>query len=73
MRFSIVGSKTTNVTVLSFTHIAQKPDHAFRPVDAHQHDLVAEQNLQGHEHQDLAGAADHLVPHPKNNQRAPFT
>lgn len=52
-----------------FTHIAQKLDHAFGPVDAHQHDLVAQQDLQGHKHQDLTGAADHLVPHPENNER----
>lgn len=61
-----------NRVVLSFTHIAQKLDHAFRPVDAHQHDLVAEQNLQGHKHQDLTGATDHFVPHPKKNQRTQF-
>lgn len=56
--------------MLSSTHIAQKPDHSFRPVDTHQYDFIAEQNLQGHKHQDLTGAADHLVPHPKNKQRA---
>lgn len=47
------------------THIAQKLHHAIWPGDAHQHDLVAEQNLQGHKHQDLTGSTDHLVPHPK--------
>lgn len=52
---------------MSFTHIAQKPDDALRPVDAHQHDLVAEQDLQGDEHQDLTGATDHLVPHPEEH------
>lgn len=54
------------VQVLSFTHIAQKLDHAFRPADAHQHDLVAEEDLQGNKHQDLTGATDHFVPHPEN-------
>lgn len=62
MHYSFVGNKSV---VLLFTHAAQKLDHAFRPADAHQHDLVAEQDLQGHEHQDLTGATDHLVPHPE--------
>lgn len=56
--------------VLSFTYVAQELDHAVRTVDAQQDDLVAEQDLQGHKHQDLTGAADHLVPHPKHNQMA---
>lgn len=46
------------------THVGQEVDHALRPVDAQQHDLVAEQDLQSHKHQDLTGAADHLVPDP---------
>lgn len=55
--------------MLSFPHIAEKVDHVVRTVDSHQHNLIAEKDLQSHEHQDLAGAADHLVPNPKNNQR----
>lgn len=53
--------------MFSFTHIAQKLDHAVRPADAQQHDLVAEQNLQSNEHQNLTGSTYHLVPHPEHN------
>lgn len=49
----------------SFTHVTQELEHALGSVDAHQHDLVAEQDLQSDKHQDLTGAADHFVPHPK--------
>lgn len=50
-------------TLAPFTDVAQEPDHAFWPAHAYQHDLVAEQDLQGHENEDLTGAADHFVPH----------
>lgn len=49
-----------------FTHITQELDDAFRPVYAHQHDLVVEQNLQSHEHQNLTGATDHFIPNSEN-------
>lgn len=52
------------------THVAQEPDHAVGPAHAHQHHLVAEEDLQGHEDQDLAGAADHLVPHSEQKASA---
>lgn len=55
--------------VLLFTHVAQKRDYAFRPADAHQHYLVAEQDLQGHKHQDLTGATDHFVPHSEKKKK----
>lgn len=45
-------------------NIAQEVNHTLWPVDAHQHDLVAEKDLHGDKHQDLTGATDHLVPHP---------
>lgn len=48
------------------THVRQEVDHALWPVDAQQHDLIAEQDLQGHKHQDLTGATDHLVPNPED-------
>lgn len=52
-----------------WTHAAQKLYDALRPGHAHQHNLVAEQNLQGHKHKDLTGATDHLVPNPENRPR----
>lgn len=56
-------------TVVSYTYIAQEFDHALWPVDAHQNNFVAEQDLQGHKYQDLTRATDHLVPHPKDKGR----
>lgn len=63
----VVLVDNTPVPMLSFTHIAQELDHTFRSADAHQLDLIAEQNLQGNEHQNLTGTTYHLVPHPKEN------
>lgn len=50
------------------THIAEKSTHTFGTAQAHQHHLVAEEDLQGHEHQDLTGAADHFVPNSEKKE-----
>lgn len=54
------------------THIAQKSTHCFRTAQAHQHNLVAEEDFQGHEHENLAGAADHFVPHSEKKELVRF-
>lgn len=54
------------------THVAQEPDHTIGPAGAHQHDLVAEEDLQGHEDEDLTGAADHFVPHSEQKSVGPI-
>lgn len=59
-------------TFVLFTHVAQKSQHAFRPAHAHQHQLVAEKDFQGHKHEDLTGAADHLVPHSEKKELVRF-
>lgn len=64
MHLFVVSSKSV---VLWFTHAAQKLDYTFRPADSHQHYLVAKQDFQGHKHQDLTGATDHLVPHSEKD------
>lgn len=59
----INGFSDNGICVL-LRYIAQEFDHALWPVDAHQDNFVAEQDLQGHKYQDLTRATDHLVPHP---------
>lgn len=57
---------------VTFTHIAQKSEHTFRPAHAHQQNLVAEEDFQRHEHEDLTGAADHFVPDSEKKELSGF-
>lgn len=67
------GGQECSGVVLPLAHVAKELGHAFRPADSQQHVVVAQQNLQGHKHQDFTGPTDDLVPHPKNKASAYFT